>query len=96
MSDRFSWGRVVDRFEIGPYTLLAFHPRIVEGGRRLREIDETKTHYHGYIGGKDTNESWSTLEDAMAGIIVKRILGPNHHAINYHFVSGLRAMAEST
>lgn len=94
ISNKFNWGQVIHDYEIGPYVIRAYHPRQVRGNEVTREIDEDRIEYHGYIDGKDTSESWGTLEDAMAGLIVRRILGLNAGNINYHFVAGLRAMAE--
>ncbi|WP_028955934.1 hypothetical protein [Sulfitobacter sp. 20_GPM-1509m] len=88
----FAWGRVIEDHTVGPYTIREFHPRKVQGAAILREIDTERTEFHGYIDGKTTGESWPTLEDAMAGLIVHRIVGFNSRDINYHFVAGLRAM----
>lgn len=89
----FSWGKVVDRHSIGPYELIEYHPRVVEGSRVTNRIDETKTEFHGIIDGCDVHESWKTLDEALAGLIVRRALGPNSRDINYHFMAGIRALA---
>ena len=39
------------------------------------------------------NESWSTLDEALVGVIVKRNLGPNHRQVNEHFMAGINALA---
>ena len=91
-NDKFPWGLVIKDHEIGPYTIREYHPRKVEGVVVKNEINRDVVQYHGYIDGKDTHESWSTLEDAMAGMIVRKIIGLNASQIGYHFVAGLRAM----
>ena len=90
LSQTFHWGHVVKEYDIGPYTIREFHPRVREGNRVLAAIDPTKTEFYGYIDGKDTHESWPKLEDAMAGLIVRRFIGANNSAISQHFMLGLR------
>lgn len=90
----FPWGQIVKDHEIGHYTIREYHPRQRKGGEVLRQIDQTVTQFHGYINGKDVHESWNSLEDAMAGLIVRRLVGASHSAINHHFMAGLRALSD--
>ncbi|MBO9428162.1 hypothetical protein [Sulfitobacter sp. R18_1] len=91
---KFSWGRVIEDVEIGPYMIRSFHPHKLEGSTITREIDTTEVHYHGYVDGEDTRRAWKTLEDAMAGLIVYAALGPNYLEIGSHFVAGVNALAK--
>ena len=90
--DKFTWGRVMDRHEVGPYEIVEFHPHEIGSSARPRPVDTSKVEFHGYIDGKDTNESWNTLDEALVGMIVRRHVGPNCHAIASHFMAGLKAM----
>lgn len=94
LRDKFHWGRIVKDHAIGTYVIREYHPHLRDGKTVTREIDTSTTEFHGYIDGKDTHESWATLEDAMAGLIVRRIVGHSNGSINYHFMAGLRAMAK--
>ncbi len=92
--EKFNWGRVVKDHTIGPYTIREFHPRKRQGVELISEVDETVTWFQGYIDGRDTHESWQSLEDAMVGLVVRRMVGLNSSAINYHFMAGLRGLAQ--
>lgn len=64
MSEReFPWGSIQRSHEIGPYEIVEY-------------IEDGETHFHPFIDGRDTNYSYPTLEDAMAGCIELRIAGP--------------------
>ena len=89
---KFPWGFVIEFMEIGPYYVRAFHPKKLEDNRGVGVNDTDVTHYHGYIDGKDCHESWLTLDDALAGMIVRRNVGLNCRQINEHFMAGLNAM----
>jgi hypothetical protein len=91
LNEKFPWGLIVKDHEIGPYTIREYHPGKREGVEVLKMPDMDVTQFHGYIDGKDTHESWNSLEDAMVGLIVRRFLGANNSAINYHFMAGLVA-----
>lgn len=95
LTEGFPWGKIVIDHLVGPYIIREYHPHKRSGATVLREIDEAITQFHGYIDGKDTHESWNTLEDAMAGLIVRNIVGDNNGSINFHFMAGLRAMVKA-
>lgn len=83
---KFTWGQPVEWFEIGPYTLLAFHPRERVGYRLLDGVyDSDVTNYHGWVDGEDTNESWPTLETALAGVMGLNWAGNNNGGVGYYF-----------
>jgi hypothetical protein len=90
---RFPWGFALEDVEIGPYTVRSFHPeKFTHNGHGTGVNDTDVIHYHGFIDGKDCNESWLTLDDALAGMIVRRNVGLNCSQINEHFMAGLNAM----
>jgi hypothetical protein len=91
---KFPWGRVIEDIEVGPYMVRAYHPHKSEGVTITREIDTDTINYHGYVDGRDTNISWGSLDEALAGLIVYRNLGPNNDNIAGHFVAGVNAMAK--
>ena len=93
---KFPWGFVIEDVEIGPYIVRSYHPRKDIDGGTMSDNDVSKIHYHGYIDGKDCNESWLTLDDALAGMIVRRNVGVNCSQINTHFMAGLNAMKSDT
>lgn len=90
--DKFTWGRVINRHEVGPYEIVEYHPHEIGSSARPRSVDTSKVHFHGYIDGNDTHESWVSLDDALVGMIVRRHAGPNCHAVVAHFMAGLKAM----
>jgi len=89
---KFIWGEALSDEVVGPYTVRAFHPHKVEGSHVTKDIDRSKIHYHGYINGKDCNESWLSLDEALAGMITRRSLGPNRSSISEHFIAGIYAL----
>ena len=92
----FPWGDVVEDYHVGPYTIRAFHPWKMHGVTlKTDDPDKSKLHYHGYIDNEDASESWPTLDDALAGLIVRRSIGFNHSVIGYHFVAGVRSLAKN-
>ena len=92
---KFSWGRVIQRHEIGLYEVIEYHPWKETSGPRTRPwpVDEEQTNFHGYIDGKDTHEAWLSLDEALVGMIVTRYVGLNAHSIAAHFMAGLKAMS---
>jgi len=77
----FTWGKVVDSHEIGPYQIVEYHPYksgaapVDERGRRLPREVEAQTMFHVYFDGEDTNQSTQTLEGAMLVAISHKKLG---------------------
>lgn len=90
---KFPWGRVIEDTEVGPYMIRAYHPYMRKMGSLDRNIDTDTVDYHGYVDGRDTNITWGSLDEALAGLIVYRALGPNSD-IASHFVAGVNAMAK--
>lgn len=72
--DDFLWGHVVEVYAVGPYFIAAYQPHGYTPNVRQ---------FHGWVKGKDTRHSWSTLDAALAGCIAYRHEGPNHKADGY-------------
>jgi hypothetical protein len=82
----FTWGRVMDFYEIGNYTILKFHPWISEDGViKTGKPDTQEISYHGWIDGEDSHHSFDSLDAALAGLIGYRNLGPNDGPKAGHF-----------
>lgn len=69
--EKFTWGEVIKIHEVGDYSIVEY--------RR----DNGEICFHGYVGKTDTNMSWNTLDQALAGCIAYKYEGPNHRAGNY-------------
>lgn len=65
--ERFPWGRIEERYEIGEYHV----------ARYIGNIDG-RTGFHGWIDGKDTNTSWASLDEALIGMVTMKYLEVNH------------------
>lgn len=91
---KFPWGKVIEDIDVGPYTIRAYHPHKYNNGQRVKDCDEDRIEYHGYINGKDQCQSWPTLDDALAGLIVCRHLGQNWDGVAAHFIEGIKALAK--
>jgi hypothetical protein len=68
--DEFVWGNVVKNHAVGEYNIIEF----VRDGEHL---------FHAYIGGKDTNHSFTSLDAALVGVIAYKYEGGNHRADRY-------------
>lgn len=77
----FTWGKVVNEHESGPYQIVEYHPYkssgtpVDERGRRLPREVEVHTLFHVYYDGQDSNQSTNTLEGAMLVAISCKTLG---------------------
>ena len=79
----FTWGEITKFYEIGPYTIAAYHPRKIKGVTLSHETDYDEVAYHGWIDGKSCGSHWDSLDAAMAGCIACRHEGCNHYADGY-------------
>jgi hypothetical protein len=81
----FGWlGKVVDVCEVRDYTIVEY----LEKDFDTKEI--TDNHFFGvYVGGKNTNTSYGSFDEVLAGAIAYKHEGPNHHA-DYYFMKSLR------
>lgn len=93
IEDEFPWGRIIADETIGPYTVRSYHPNAMNGTTITDVIDETKVEYTGYIDGEYGDNIWDSLDEALAGLIATRALGPNNNDIGNHFIAGVNALA---
>lgn len=72
-SQRFSWGKIVEEHEIGPYHFIEYK-RFKNGS--VRET-EAATEFAIYVDGKDTHCGALTLDAALVLAVAIRNLGPH-------------------
>ena len=72
-SEKFVWGQITQEWEIGPYHIAAYHPKLPSN--KGKGVDETQTNYHIWVDGRDTHTSSLTLEGAMIIAIADKSLG---------------------
>ena len=80
---KFPWGKIIRTHEIGEYLIHEYHPNIYVNSCSIGKVDETKTSFHPFIGMKDTNHSYSSLDSALIGAICLKHDGINTHAQGY-------------
>lgn len=88
---KFTWGEPIKWHELGDYAILEYHPWQVRGVEALKGRPAIKTSFHGWIAGKDTNESWPTIETCIIGMIGKRYAGLNNGGVEYYFCKSIDA-----
>lgn len=85
--DDFSWGPVVNVFEVGPYLVFEYHPMIFEGSSGTGKYEPKKTEFASYVmknrQWQDTHSGHETLEGALAHAIAYRFDGENTRADRY-------------
>lgn len=83
----FSWGPVVNTFEVGSYLVLEYHPMIFERGIGTGKHEPKKTEFASYVmknrNWQDTHTGHDTLEGALAHAIAYRFDGENTRADRY-------------
>ena len=85
-TNKFTWGEPVAYHEIGPYQIVEYYEwKSVDGIIYNNTVDNTHTQFHGWFSGQDSNESWPTLETAIAGLIGLKYAGWNNGGIGYYF-----------
>lgn len=92
---RYTWGKVNEIYEIGPYSIVEYYPHKTEGGLHLEEFDTSKLAFALYVGGASTNSSWYSLDAALAAGIAYRAEGCNHRGDMY-FIAAMEAFATPT
>ena len=61
----YSWGQVIEIYEIGEYTIIASRPWSTSGCTVLvGHPDPTEISFHGWVNKRDTCCSWDTLDKA--------------------------------
>lgn len=80
----FTWGEVVAIHRIGGYEIVESHPWKTKGCEVLPgHPDKEAIRFHGWVDGKDTCHSFSSLEAAIVGCISYKHEGPNGRADCY-------------
>lgn len=74
----FTWGEVIRIHTIGEYDIVEFY-RWDEKGK----ADTTDISFHCYLNGKSVSQSWSSLDEALVGLIAYKHEGPNSKAATY-------------
>jgi len=88
---KFTWGQPVKWHEIGPYTLLEYHQHDYDAFSGTSGKFSKEVSFHGWIEGKDTHESWPSLETGIIGLIARKYVGLNNNRIAYVFCRGIQA-----
>lgn len=88
---KFHWGEPIAWHQIGPYTIIEYHPWEVVGFRIIHGSPSKETSFHGWIDGKDEHESWPTLETAIIGLIAAKYAGMNNGGLGYRICRMLEA-----
>lgn len=76
----FTWGRVLQIHEVGPYAIVEYDDEAHPGS----------LHFHIYVDGRDTSHSAPSLDAALAAAIAYRREGANSRAAMYF----MRMLAE--
>ena len=88
----FIWGKLIDIQTIGEYSIVYYHPWIVDNGNIKTGFPNLgKLFYHGYVLGKDTSNSWESLDEALVGCIAYNREGPNHKA-DFYFMKMIKSL----
>lgn len=94
MDMTFHWGPVVAAHSIGEYLIVEYHPMIFEHSVGTNRYESKRTEFHPYLKAddkwNDTNRSFCTLDEALAGVIAYKHEGPNCRA-DVYFIRGLVA-----
>ena len=78
MRSNYTWGPIDGSYSVGPYDIL-----------RYRATQDGFLFFHAFVNGEDTNHSFNSLDEALAGAIAYRAEGPNCQAGKY-FIQSLR------
>ena len=88
---KFVWGEPIRWHQVGPYTLLEFHPWRADGCTLLHGCPSERVSFHGWVDGEDAHESWPTLETCIAGLIGLKYAGNNNGGVGYYFCKMVEA-----
>ena len=50
-------------------------------------VNKKEINFHPFIDGRDTNQSYHSLEAALVGVIAYKYEGCNHHADTYFIIA---------
>lgn len=82
---KFPWGPITRIYEIGPYQILEYKSdRSNLWPQTQAAVNEHgRSRFHPYIDGKDTCQSYRTLDSALVGAVAYRRAGPNSQAARH-------------
>jgi hypothetical protein len=73
---KFTWGKVIEVHEIGPYAIVEYHPKrpdMWKNGLFVRKgTISSVTNFHVYVNGQDESISFGTLDEALIFAIAAR------------------------
>lgn len=75
----FSWGPIIKIHKVGEYSIVEYHPQIFKNGSGTGKYSESSL-FHPYIGDRDTNCTYDSLDRALLGAICIKSLGFNARA----------------
>lgn len=83
---KFTWGPIDAIHQVGPYTIVEYrrdNSNTTSADPDGLAASHDQTHFHPYIDGKDTAQSFLSLDQALIGAIAYRHEGPNTRAPGY-------------
>ena len=83
--ENFAWGKVVKVHSIGDIDIIEYFDRMRKGSTITKEIDYNTKCFHPYLKGKDTNNSYESLDQAIIGVLCTKYEGANSRADGYIF-----------
>lgn len=82
---KFPWGPVDRVHEVGPYQIVEYRRDMSTYGLGSDFSEHGQVMFHPYLDGKDTSQSFDSLDAALVGAIAYRHEGPNG-AAGYYFM----------
>lgn len=89
----FIWGEAIKLHEVGPYSILEFHPWQSRGISSYPcTPDRGVIRFHAWVNSADTHHGFSSLDAALVGCVAYAHEGCNHRADGYF----MRMIAENS
>lgn len=79
----YTWGMLLKIHTIGEYSIVEYHPRVVEGCTVTQAINFSEKNFSCYINGKPCSMSCLSLDAALAHCIAEKHDGINTRADMY-------------
>lgn len=84
LSESFTWGRIVKFHEIGEYLIVEAKDTLFDGcSPAIPRQYEVESSFHGYSNGDDHCRSYSSLDEALVGLVALKHDGLNTRADRY-------------
>ena len=80
-------GAYVKFYQIGEYSIVEYKPKVFKNGSPVHGSYEEVSNFHSFIGGINTNRSYNTLDECLAGCIAIKHDGGNTRADVYFIKS---------